>query len=265
MTLVNIFTKIEITFFEFSSENCNMKNNKKQLTIKALSGVFSFMIYSFLACAILLAGYTVINKKGNQEGVALFNYQFRTVLTNSMAENELTNVDDYKIKSFSPNTMLVIQTVPILQEDKEDWYSKLKVGDVLTFKYVYVRQETITHRITKITEKKNGGYVIELKGDNVMGRATSNVQVIDTSLVDSPNYVIGKVVKTSKVIGVLVNQMQKPLVMVISVIVPTCVIILYEFAKLIRIKSLNQVKNLQEQIAKKEEEIKILKKQLGNI
>ena len=38
-------------------------------------------------------------------------------------------------------------------EEAKAWYADLKVGDVLTFKYVYVRQETITHRIIDIEEK----------------------------------------------------------------------------------------------------------------
>ena len=42
----------------------------------------------------------------------------------------------------------------------------VKVGDVLTFRYVYATQVTITHRITSITEEANGEFIIELAGDN---------------------------------------------------------------------------------------------------
>ena len=80
----------------------------------------------------------------------------------------------------------------------------------MTFKYVYARQETITHRITEITEKPAGGYVIKLEGDNKNSDTETLAQTIDTSLADSPNYVVGKVTGQSYVLGLLITALKSP-------------------------------------------------------
>ena len=46
--------------------------------------------------------------------------------------------------------------MPQDEGQKEKWFDNLQIGDVLTFKYVYTRQETITHRIVALEEKEGG-------------------------------------------------------------------------------------------------------------
>ena len=90
----------------------------------------------------------------------------------------------------------------------------------MTFRYVVAgRQETITHRIIAI-EPQEEGYKITLRGDNTEGE-----QVIYTNDEASPDYVLGKVVYVSVVLGYAVWIMQQPIGMALVVIVPAAIII----------------------------------------
>ena len=70
---------------------------------------------------------------------------------------------------------------------------------------------TITHRVKSIVEKDTGGYIIELVGDNKTGESELLVQTIDTSIEESPNYIIGEVVYTSIIIGFILNMLKSSL------------------------------------------------------
>ena len=121
-----------------------------------------------------------------------------------MDKCELTDVSGYRIKSIPVKSCIFVQVAPEDEEQKKEWYARLKVGDVLTFRYVYTRQETITHRIVSIEEKDSGGYIITLEGDNKNADSEQLRQTIDTSLTDSPNYIIGKVTGQSYFLGIIV-------------------------------------------------------------
>ena len=229
----------------------------KLLLLKKIGAVFiDVLIYTFLVVSILLATLVLITRLSGNETTNLFGYELRTVATNSMEECSTFSVDGYEIKSLPKNTLIIIEKVPLDNEKQEKWYNSLKEGDVLTFSYAYVRQEIITHRITKIIEKKTGGYVIELTGDNRVGSDTPLTQIIDTSLIDTPNYVIGKVVKSSKIIGNLIVSLKNPVTMVFSLILPSLIIIMYQIFKIILTK-------MEEKIIEKDEEILRLKTELN--
>ena len=68
---------------------------------------------------------------------------------------------------------------------------------------------TITHRITSIEEKEDGGYIIKLAGDNKASSETTLYQTIDTSDETSTNYVIGRVKGQSHILGVVIGTMQR--------------------------------------------------------
>ncbi len=229
-----------------------MKNNKIK---KALSITADILIYVFLVISLLFAVFSVSSKKDPNGVVKIFDYQIRTVLTNSMENNETEINSDYKIKSIPVNSLILIENVPEELEDREEWYSNLQKGDVLTFNYVYGNQMVITHRITEITKKSTGGYLIRLKGDNAISRSVPLEQIIDTSKEDSPNFIIGKVTGKSLFLGNLVMQLKNPLTMVLAIIAPCLIIIFYQAVKL-------WVMKLQEDIELKNKEIDELKKLL---
>ena len=202
---------------------------------KILSIVMNVLVYAFIAVIALFLIFTIVFGKLGSDATSILGYQFRTVISPSMEECELTNVSNYDIKSLPLNTMIFIEEVPTDSTEANEWYSDLEVGDVLTFKYLYVRQEVITHRIIKIEDNGKGGYYIYLEGDNKNTESGILTQMIDTSNEFSPNYVIGKVVGHSYVIGSLVTFLRSTigLVLIIVVIVVILILEVLKLAKLL--------------------------------
>ena len=189
----------------------------------------------------------------------------RVVTSDSMAECELTNVSDYEIKDIPLGSMVFIQLVPEDKAEADEWYRSLKVGDVLTFKYVYSTQVTITHRIVSIDEKETGGFLIELAGDNKNSENSQLYQVIDTSLAGSTNYVIGKVTGQSLAFGSVVSALKEPLVIVFVIIVPCVAIVLYEIIKLVRVFGSERKKQEQAEREKKDKELEELRSKIAEL
>lgn len=226
----------------------------RQKVIKITKITADVLLSVFLSVAIILLAVSIISSKST-DGVELLGHQLRTVTTESMEENENADVSTYDIGSIPQGSMVLIKTVPTEQEQAAKWYSELKVGDVLTFKYFYVNQITVTHRIIDISENGNGGYIIRLAGDNVSVKERGAAeQVINTSDVDSPNYVIGKVVGKSVFLGNVVEFMKTTLGLVVMVMIPCFIILVLEIIKLTRKCIKKKMSDAQERIASLEAE-----------
>ena len=243
-----------------------MKNND-ETKVKKRNRVFSVIInvllYSFLALCVFLLVIAISSKKDSDGAATVFGRQIRLIRSDSMTESEATDVSEFEIKDLPIKTLIFIETVPEKAEEKEDWYAELEVGDVLTFRYVYVSQETITHRITSITEKETGGYIIELQGDNAASGTHAGVQTIDTSETESPNYVIGKVTGSSRLLGLLVYALKTPVGICCIVIVPCVIVIGIELVRIFSVINEEKRKKAKEETAKKQDEIDELKQQLA--
>ena len=187
------------------------------------------LLYCFIFLGLITIIITLSSKKDIDGATNIFNYQLRLVITDSMAKCSETNVSKYKIKSIPKNSLVLIKKI----EDND--YKKIKEGDVLTFRYLYTEQVTITHRVKSIVEKDTGGYIIELVGDNKTGESELLVQTIDTSIEESPNYIIGEVVYTSIIIGFILNMLKSSLGIVFIIIIPSFIIILLEVIKIINV------------------------------
>ena len=173
--------------------------------------IFSNVFVCILAviCTAMII-ITVISPKGADGASQIFGYELRIVESNSMEACEQTDITGFEIGSLKKYTMIAITLVPDREDEAYDWYSSVKVGDVLTVRYTYNTQVTITHRVTAITPKEDGtGFIIELQGDNINSDATQLTQVIDTSETESRNYVIGKVIWKSYGIGYVVSGLQR--------------------------------------------------------
>ena len=190
------------------------------------------LLFCFLAVATLAILITLFSEKSETGAVELFGYQTLVVTSDSMAACSQTDVSAYEIKSIPKNAMILIQLVPEDATKAEQWYCSLKVGDVLTFRYYYATQITITHRITSITEKETGGFIIELAGDNKNSDGNQLYQTIDTSDVASMNYVIGKVKFASIVPGLILSALKSPVGLVLIIMVPCAIIIMMEILKI---------------------------------
>lgn len=229
---------------------------------KAVGILLNILAYAFFAVCIAALFLSVTAKKDSDGAVNLWGRQLRVVVSDSMAKCDETDVGGYDIKDIPIRSMLLIELVPENEAEADKWYAGLKVGDVLTFRYVYVRQETITHRITEITPKETGGYIIKLEGDNKASDADTLTQTIDTSLTDSPNYVIGKVTGQSLAVGLFITALKSPVGIVCIVIIPCIIIAVFEIIRLINALTENRKKRDREEQKKRDEEFEEMKRQL---
>ncbi len=200
---------------------------------KILSTCLNILMYAFFAVCVVALLFSVAAKKDADGTVTLFGMQMRLVISPSMEACDETDVSEYEIGHIPVKSMVFVKTVPQNPQEADAWYASLKKGDVLTFKYVYVSQETITHRITHIAAKDTGGYIIQLEGDNKNADASTLQQTIDTSEISSPNYVIGRVVGQSYPLGLLLSIMQTPVGIICTIIIPCIVIMIMEILRLI--------------------------------
>ena len=230
---------------------------------KVLTIIGNVIIYLFIALCIFVVTLTISGKKDADGATTFFGMQMRFVLTSSMEKCDATDVSGFEIEDIPTRSMVFIELVPDDKDAADRWYADLKVGDVLTFKYVYVTQETITHRITGIVEKPNGGYIINLEGDNKAYDSDTLMQTIDTSIENSLNHVIGKVVGQSYLLGLLVNLLRSPLGLVLIVILPSMVIIAIEIMKIIKLLTAGNEKKKKSEQEEQMRELDELKRRLA--
>ena len=236
----------------------------KKLVIKRAANIaVNVFIYCFLIICLIGVTLTLTSKSDKDGTSTIFGMQMRYVLSPSMEKCDKTDVSGYEIKDIPVNSLVFIETVPEDKAKADAWYDALDEGDVLTFKYVYTRQETITHRITKI-EKTNSGYIIELEGDNKNSDSGVLTQVIDTS-VDSPNYVIGKVVGQSYPIGLFLSALKTPLGLILIVIIPAMAIMIFEVVKIIKMYSDEKKKKDEDEKAQQQNELDELRRRLAEL
>ena len=203
------------------------KNVKKIINV-----ALNVLLYFFLAICIVTVLITVLSKRDTDGAAEVFGYQIRVVTSDSMEKCEYTDVSEFRIKDIPIRSMVFIKLMPDDPAKADEWYRSLKEGDVLTFRYVYATQVTITHRITSIIEKETGGFLIELAGDNKNTDNGQLYQTIDTSIPNNTNYVIGKVTGKAYLLGVLISVLMQPLGIVLAIIVPCFLIILLEIFKI---------------------------------
>ena len=234
-------------------------------TKKIISIVLNTLLYLFMGLCVVSLLLVTLSKKKGDDAINVFGYQMRRVISPSMEECEYTDVSDYDIKSLRVYTMIFIEAVPQDEAKRNEWYGSLKEGDVLTFKYTYVRQEVITHRIVDIDENGYGGYIITLQGDNISSPEGAMSQVIDTSDEGSFNYVLGKVVGQSYILGKTISILNSTAGMVFLIIVPIIIIFGLEVVKLVRLLTQDKrEKRIEEQKAK-DEELEILRRKIEQL
>ena len=237
------------------------KSNVKKLG----SILVNLLLCIFLTVCVLSVFFTVFSKKDTDGAAEMFGYQMRVVTSDSMAKCELTDVSDFEIKSIPVRSMVFVKVMPEDPAEADAWYRSLKVGDVLTFRYVYSSQVTITHRITSITEKETGGFIIELAGDNKNSEDSQLRQTIDTSIPNNTNYVIGKVTSQAYVFGFIMSFLMQPIGIVLVIIVPCFIIMMIEIIKIAGVLSADKKNKLQEENDKKDSELEELRRKLAEL
>lgn len=236
----------------------------KKTKIKKICAIcFNIILYLFLALGVFSVILTITSKKSVDGASEIFGYELRVVTSDSMAECEQTDVSEYEIKSIPIRSMIFVQKIPQNEAEADEWYRSLEVGDVLTFRYVYTNQVTITHRITSITEKDTGGFLIELAGDNKNADSDQLYQTIDTSIPENMNYVLGKVMGQSVMLGNILTILKSPIGLIFLIIIPCFIIILLEILKIVGAYGAERKKKEQEASARKDDELEELRRRLA--
>ncbi len=235
---------------------------------KILSIILNVFVYLFFALCIFSLVVTINAKKKGEDAITIFGKQARIVVSSSME-------DSIKVKS-----MVFIDTVPEDEEKAVKWYSKLKVGDILTFKYNgYVQgqegaQPTITHRIVEIKAGRDWdhdndpstpdipSFEFRLKGDNVPDTGESSYQIFTTTNDDPFSYVIGKVTGKSYFLGLVVTGVRSPIGIVCIIIVPCLIIMGFEVFRLVNALTEKKRTAEKEKQVKRDTELEELKRQL---
>ena len=221
------------------------------------------LLYTFLAVCIFSVILTISSKKDPDGTSTIFGMQMRRVISPSMEKCDETDVSGFEIKDIPLGSMVFIEVMPEDPEEKEAWLSELEVGDVLTFKYVYIKQQTITHRITAIEENANGGYTISLAGDNKNHDSEVLSQKIDTSSKASPNYIIGKVTGQSLLIGTIIGTLQSTLGLILVIIIPSLLIVIFEILKIVKIVTAEKREKERTERERQENELEELRRRIA--
>lgn len=246
-----------------------MEENKMPVPIykKILLIAGNVLLYVFLALCIFTLILTVFSPKDETDGTAeLFGYQFRTVISDSMGACKDTDVSGYEIKSIPLYSMVFVQLVPDNAAEAAKWYEDIKEGDVLTVKYVYDTQVTITHRVIEKNPDGNGGYHLVLEGDNKNAENQEQLrQEIYTSDKDSYNYVVGKVTGQSVVLGSIVSLLRSTFGIIFIIILPCVLIILFEIIKIVGVLRSDKRRIEKEENARKDQELDELRRKLAEL
>ena len=242
---------------------------EKKKSNKALSIAVNALLYLFLIVSVLSVFITISSKNSSsKDATDIFGYQMRIVVSDSMAKCEHTDVSRYDIKSIPLKSMVFVEKVPENPTEAAAWYGKLKVGDVLTFKYVYTTQVTITHRIVSITKLETGGYKIVLEGDNKNSADAELLQQVidDTSDPNNFNHVIGKVTGQSYILGVILSFLMTTQGLVFVIIFPCLIIIMFEVIKITKVLGAEKrAREKEEQSTKTEQELLELRRRIAEL
>ena len=182
----------------------------------------TIIVATIIAVLVICSLGYVIHLNG--DSIDITDTEVRIVVSGSMDGEPR----DYPIRTIPTGSMVVIHKV-----DGADFYSSLKVGDVLTFDYTHpVSKENmvVTHRIIDISEK-NGVYTYTLKGDSIADDPTNgSVQVVTSDSGD----VIGKVVGVSHWLGESVIFLSTWTGKLCLIVIPCILIIIYEVGNIVR-------------------------------
>lgn len=232
---------------------------------KIVNILVHILLYIFLLLSIFAVFLTLVSKKSSDGAAEVFGYQMRVVTSDSMSESEYTDVSGFEIKDIPVRSMIFVKVMPEEEDKAEEWYRSLQVGDVLTFRYVYSSQVTITHRIISIEEKETGGFIIELMGDNRSSENNQMSQIIDTSVPNNTNYVIGKVTGQSYLLGSVMSFVMQPIGIVLAIMIPCFIIILLEVLKITRVLVDDKKQRDQKEAEEKEKELEELRRKVAEL
>lgn len=246
------------------TQNVNDEQSEKKDKLKTVLRIIGDVLLGILLVFAAFVLIVTITAKKDEDGAStVFGYQLRFVKSGSMEKCEYVDVSGYKIKSIPTKSCIFVSTVPEDETELKEWYKTVKIGDVLTFRYSYDggRQQTITHRVVKI-EEKDDGFVFTLRGDNRNSEEGVLEQVIDTTIPDSLNYIIGRVTGQSYFLGLMVYAFRQPVGIIFLIIVPCLIMIAFQVMRIIKVVGEEKKEKASADELKHQNEIEELKRQI---
>jgi signal peptidase len=176
---------------------------------KILNIVVDVVVAVVLVLVLFLAICAIRSKAKGYDGYTeIFGKAYVAVSSNSMSGDKEDN--------FSKGDMIVIKTL------SSDDLSELEVGDIITFKTIYITDDDNyvlnTHRIVAINQQANGSYTFTTKGDNN--------STIDSDPVSGAN-VVGVYQSKASGIGYVLLFMRSSTGFFVCVVLPSLLIAVY--------------------------------------
>ncbi len=185
------------------------------------------------AVALLVIVVAVLAYAHDRNGDSLdfSDTQVRIVISGSMDGEPR---EQYDIETIPIESMVFIREVPTDVREADDFYSSLRVGDVLTFNYTHPFSKefmVVTHRIIEIRSDGDGLTYI-LKGDSLADDPTNgSVQEVTSQSGD----VIGKVVGVAPWLGSLVVFLSTWTGKMCLIVIPCIILIVSEVRNIVRV------------------------------
>lgn len=223
-------------------KNAESKKNPLKL-------ILNVIFYILVAILLFFAAISITTRITNGK---IGSSQYLVIISSSMEGEEK---EEYDIKTIKVKSLIKVDLV-----ENDSFYSTLKKGDIITFNYLSLGNETITHRIVEDPILTDGVYKYKVQGDAV----TDDYQTLYSD--GRTGEIIGKVTFVSYPIGVFYFFINSKLGTVILVILPSSAICIYEIAKVIFIvserKRLKKEVEVNKTVDEKDAEIERLKKLL---
>ena len=225
-------------------------NKGKIKTFFRISG--NVLFYLLLVLLLLLAGLSITSRV---TGGRIGNSQYLVVISSSMDGEEQS---EYPIKTIPIGSLIKDE----VNDNSDAFYSSLKKGDILTFNYTSLGNETITHRIIEDPVKtEDGTFRYVVKGDAV----EDDCQVLYSD--GRSGEIIGKVVSVNLPLGKFMLFLTSKKGMAFCVIIPCTLGFCFEIYRIFSYVFLEKKKKTDEKkneaLQAKDKEIEELKKQLA--
>ncbi|MCR5506172.1 MAG: hypothetical protein K6F07_04170 [Bacilli bacterium] len=224
----------------------------KERKLNIFKRILNAFYYVFMGALLTLDVFLIIGRvNSSKNGVSnFFGTQLYTVLTGSMEGSDEFYAEhpEFEIKKMPISSAVFVKNAPqpILGGEDEatkikkqqaltNYYTNVKVGDVMTFVFQSNKNYIVTHRVIEIKEN-SGVFTITLRGDNPSGDQKVTKNSPTQTVTSDSGLVIGKVTGINVGLGkFIVNYLQNGVAFGCTVLIPAGLILIYEVIKIVLI------------------------------
>ena len=219
---------------------------KKALSIVEWAGIILLLVFDIFIMSMRFSS--------NDSGATnFFGNQVYIVLTGSMqgSDEYYAEHPEFEIQACPIDSAVFVKKAPepIITEDEgneekiaqkqaalDEFYSDVKIGDILTFYYQIGKTVIVTHRVVdiRVADGKYGKvYNYTLMGDNPSGDQVVSAQSPTQSANSTTGLIIGKVTRVDMPLGwFLSNVIGNRVLIGILLIGPAAIMFIYEIGKI---------------------------------